>query len=529
MTPPDLGTKAMPQHRQEATHGRDVRLQAGPRGRRRLRDRDRRARQGRRRAALPRRRHRGPGRPGRLRQRLGRCWSTASSAPGCRRPSRSRCRCTPATSGSTCSARSPCWRRTGGSASCSTSPTSRPATTWPGSRSPRCRSWPSRPAGSACRRCRRSEIDKARTIVERFMIRWRGEPDPRPRQGGRRVLRLGRRARHERVHVHRPGRRLHRRRRRPPAISAAHRRAVRPAARRRPVPGAAHDRGRRAHRRRRSATSRACSTAGERLMGFGHRVYRAEDPRARVLRRTAKELGRAAVRGRRGAGEGRARGAARAASPTGCSRTNVEFWSAVVLDFAEVPPHMFTSMFTCARTAGWSAHILEQKRLSRLVRPSAPVRRPGAAQARGRRGLGRHAAGAEYVTPPDGTRCADGRSRTMESVTPSSDPACPTTSSRATAGSAAGRPRSARRRWPRWPSAGATVTGHVAPAGAGARTWSHRLRRGLADAVLPARRLRGRARQRRHHRVLGRGRVRAGPGAGRSTSPSASSARSSPT
>jgi citrate synthase len=51
--------------------------------------------------------------------------------------------------------------------------------------------------------------------------------------------------------------------------------------------------------------------------------------------------------------------------------TNVEFWSAVVLDFAEVPAHMFTSMFTCARTAGWSAHILEQKRTGRLIRPSA--------------------------------------------------------------------------------------------------------------------------------------------------------------
>jgi citrate synthase len=51
--------------------------------------------------------------------------------------------------------------------------------------------------------------------------------------------------------------------------------------------------------------------------------------------------------------------------------TNVEFWSAVVLDFADVPPHMFTSMFTCARVAGWSAHILEQKRTGRLIRPSA--------------------------------------------------------------------------------------------------------------------------------------------------------------
>jgi len=51
-----------------------------------------------------------------------------------------------------------------------------------------------------------------------------------------------------------------------------------------------------------------------------------------------------------------------------------------VLDFAEVPPHMFTSMFTCARTAGWNAHIMEQKRANRLIRPSAryigPAARP---------------------------------------------------------------------------------------------------------------------------------------------------------
>ena len=49
----------------------------------------------------------------------------------------------------------------------------------------------------------------------------------------------------------------------------------------------------------------------------------------------------------------------------------MEFWAAIVLDFAEVPASMFTPMFTCARTAGWSAHILEQKRTGRLIRPSA--------------------------------------------------------------------------------------------------------------------------------------------------------------
>ena len=51
--------------------------------------------------------------------------------------------------------------------------------------------------------------------------------------------------------------------------------------------------------------------------------------------------------------------------------TNVEFWSAVVLDHAGVSADLFTPMFACARTAGWSAHILEQKREGRLIRPTA--------------------------------------------------------------------------------------------------------------------------------------------------------------
>jgi citrate synthase len=109
---------------------------------------------------------------------------------------------------------------------------------------------------------------------------------------------------------------------------------------------------------------------GERLMGFGHRVYRAEDPRARVLRRTAHELG--APRYEAAAAlEKAALTELRARRPDRVLETNVEFWAAVVLDFAEVPPHMFTPMFACARTAGWSAHILEQKRTGRLVRPAA--------------------------------------------------------------------------------------------------------------------------------------------------------------
>jgi citrate synthase len=213
-----------------------------------------------------------------------------------------------------------------------------------------------------------SEIDKAHTVVERMMIRWRGEPDP--------------------LHVR--------------AIDAYF------------VSAAEH--GMNAS----TFTSRVIASTGadvcaaisgaigamsgplhggaparvltmiedveklgnaetyvkglldrkERLMGFGHRVYRAEDPRARTLRRTAKELNapRYAVAE---ALEQAALKELRERQPDRVLETNVEFWAAIVLDFAEVPAPLFTSMFTAARTAGWSAHILEQKRTGRLIRPSA--------------------------------------------------------------------------------------------------------------------------------------------------------------
>jgi citrate synthase len=109
---------------------------------------------------------------------------------------------------------------------------------------------------------------------------------------------------------------------------------------------------------------------GDRLMGFGHRVYRAEDPRARVLRRTARELESPRLEVAEQL-ERAALAELHARKPDRVLATNVEFWSAVVLDVAEVPPELFTSMFTCARVAGWSAHILEQKREGRLIRPTA--------------------------------------------------------------------------------------------------------------------------------------------------------------
>jgi len=116
---------------------------------------------------------------------------------------------------------------------------------------------------------------------------------------------------------------------------------------------------------------------GDRLMGFGHRVYRAEDPRARLLRRTAQELGSPRFEVAEEL-EQVALAELHARKPDRVLATNVEFWSAVVLDVADVPPQLAPAMFACSRTAGWSAHILEQKRLGRLVRPSARYVGPAA-------------------------------------------------------------------------------------------------------------------------------------------------------
>ena len=109
---------------------------------------------------------------------------------------------------------------------------------------------------------------------------------------------------------------------------------------------------------------------GERLMGFGHRVYRAEDPRARVLRRTAREIAAPRLEVAEKLEEA-ALAELKARKPDRVLATNVEFWSAVVLDFADVPPELFTPLFSCARVGGWAAHILEQKREDKLIRPSA--------------------------------------------------------------------------------------------------------------------------------------------------------------
>ncbi len=108
----------------------------------------------------------------------------------------------------------------------------------------------------------------------------------------------------------------------------------------------------------------------KRIMGFGHRVYRAEDPRSRILKRTARELGAPQIEVAEQL-EQVALAALQKRSPDRVLATNVEYYSAIVLDVAEIPPPLAPAMFACSRVAGWSAHILEQKKHGRLFRPSA--------------------------------------------------------------------------------------------------------------------------------------------------------------
>jgi citrate synthase len=212
------------------------------------------------------------------------------------------------------------------------------------------------------------EVDKAATIVERFMIRWRGEPEPKHTEAvdaywvsaaehgmnastftARVIAGTGADvaaclsgavgAMSGPLHGGAPARVLHM------------------------IEGVEAKGDARAY-------VKDLLDRGERLMGFGHRVYRAEDPRARVLRATAKRLG--AERYEVAAAlEDAALAELHERRPDRVLATNVEFWAAVVLDYAQVPAHMFPALFTCARTAGWSAHILEHKKTSRLVRPAA--------------------------------------------------------------------------------------------------------------------------------------------------------------
>ncbi len=121
-------------------------------------------------------------------------------------------------------------------------------------------------------------------------------------------------------------------------------------------------------------------SSGRRLMGFGHRVYRGEDPRATVIREVCRRM-RAPRFELAAAVEQAALVALAERHPDRVIATNLEYWAAVLLDLAQAPSALFTPLFICARTAGWSAHILEQHATGRLIRPVAqyvgyPARAP---------------------------------------------------------------------------------------------------------------------------------------------------------
>jgi len=122
-----------------------------------------------------------------------------------------------------------------------------------------------------------------------------------------------------------------------------------------------------------------------RIMGFGHRIYRAEDPRSPILKEAVKELGSPRLEVAEALEEA-ALAELHNRKPDYVIATNVEFYSAVLLDIAEIPPDLTPAMFACARVAGWSAHILEEKWTGRLIRPSAqyvgPASRPASSVGR---------------------------------------------------------------------------------------------------------------------------------------------------
>lgn len=116
---------------------------------------------------------------------------------------------------------------------------------------------------------------------------------------------------------------------------------------------------------------------GERLMGFGHRVYRARDPRADALKAAARGLPGTA--GRIAFAEHIERevlGKLRLKYPNRALETNVEFYTAILLEALEIPREAFTSVFACGRVLGWLAHAREQISEGRIVRPKSVYRGP---------------------------------------------------------------------------------------------------------------------------------------------------------
>jgi citrate synthase len=110
--------------------------------------------------------------------------------------------------------------------------------------------------------------------------------------------------------------------------------------------------------------------AGDRIMGFGHPVYRTEDPRSRMLKGIARSFGGDLVDFAVQV-EARAEALLAELKPGRELHINVEFYAGVVMELCGLPREMFTPTFAAARVVGWSANILEQAEDSKIIRPSA--------------------------------------------------------------------------------------------------------------------------------------------------------------
>ena len=112
---------------------------------------------------------------------------------------------------------------------------------------------------------------------------------------------------------------------------------------------------------------------GERIMGFGHAVYRGEDPRAVMLRELAASLG-GELAEQAAACEDQIIELLEAHRPGRHLRANVEYWAGVVMATCGLPRTMFTPTFASSRIIGWCAHALEQADDPRIIRPSSRYR-----------------------------------------------------------------------------------------------------------------------------------------------------------
>ncbi|GHC06511.1 citrate synthase [Streptomyces anthocyanicus] len=117
--------------------------------------------------------------------------------------------------------------------------------------------------------------------------------------------------------------------------------------------------------------------AGDRIMGFGHAVYRTEDPRSRMLREVAQSFGGPRVEFAVEV-ERQVEAILAELKPGRELHTNVEFYAGVVMELCGLPREMFTPTFAAARVVGWSANILEQASDSKIIRPAARYVGPGA-------------------------------------------------------------------------------------------------------------------------------------------------------